>query len=480
MTLDLDQEEMRRLGYMVTDVVAEHLASLREQPAQRATSREEAEKLIAGPPPEEGSDFEKILATLRERVFPYHAREPHPRFLGYIPSCPTYPAVLGDWLATGYNFFAGVWPVATGPNEVELVVLDWFRQWLGMPKGTRGLLTTGGSAATLTAVVAARHGRTGGRSDSISKLVIYASDQAHSSVARAAWMAGLDRENVRTIATDASYRMRLDALEDAIRADRKKGLEPLMVVANAGTTSTGAVDPLPDIADLCGHEGIWLHVDAAFAGFASLTERGKKALSGIQRADSVTLDPHKWLFVPFECGCLLVRDPKTLESAFRIMPEFLKDVQEGHEQVNFADLGEQLTRYSRALKIWVGVHYHGLAAIHDALERGMRLAEYFEACLRKRGGFEILSSAQFGILCFRLKPNGVDTAELNGINQRANAYVNATGRYLISSTSLKGIFSLRVCTHSFRTTERDLDELADLIVEAARSSAAPAPGVSHY
>jgi aromatic-L-amino-acid/L-tryptophan decarboxylase len=468
MTLDLDQKEMRRLGYLVTDLVAEHLASLREQPAQRAISREEAERLIAGPPPEEGSDFETILATLRERVFPYHAREPHPRFLGYVPSCPTYPAVLGDWMAVGYNFFAGVWPVATGPNEVELVVLDWFRQWLGLPKATRGLLTTGGSAATLTAVVAARHGRTGGRADRIPKLVLYTSDQAHSSVARAAWIAGIEREHVRTVATDDRFRMRLDVLEDAIRADRARGLEPFMVVANAGSTNTGAVDPLTDIADLSGHEGLWLHVDAAFAGFAALTDHGRKAVAGIHRADSVTLDPHKWLFVPFECGCLLARDPKLLESAFRIMPEYLKDVQEGHEEVNFADSGEQLTRYSRALKIWVSVQYYGLAAIHDALERGMKLAQYLEDNLRARGGFEILSPAQFGILCFRLRPAGVDdNAQLNGINQRANAYVNDTGRFLISSTSLKGTFSLRVCTHSFRTSERDLDELVDLILEAS-------------
>ena len=459
---------MRRLGYLVTDLVAEHLASLDEQPAQRAISRGEAERLIAVRPPEQGSDFESILAGLKERVFPYHAREPHPRFLGYIPSCPTYPAILGDWLAVGYNFFAGVWPVAAGPNEVELVVLDWFRQWLGMPKGTRGLLTSGGSAATMTAVVAARHGRTGGRSERIPKLVLYTSDQAHSSVARAAWIAGLDREHVRAIPTDDKFRLRLDALEDAIRADRNRGLEPFMVVASAGTTNTGAVDPLGDIADLCGHEGLWLHVDAAFAGFSALTERGKTAISGIQRADSVTLDPHKWLFVPFECGCLLARDPKLLESAFRIMPEYLKDVEAGHEEVNFADLGEQLTRYSRALKIWVGVHYYGLAAIHDALERGMLLAEYMEDRLRKRGGFEILSPAQFGILCFRLRPDGVkDPATLNALNQRVNAEVNATGRYLISSTTLRGTFSLRVCTHSFRTSEQDLDGLLDLIVRAA-------------
>ena len=468
--LDLDQQTMRRLGHLVTDAVAEHLATLRDQPAQRSLSRDEAERLLAGPPPEQGRDFEAILATLKERVFPFHAREPHPHFLGYIPGCPTFPSVMGDWLATGYNFFAGVWPVAAGPNEIELVVLDWFRQWLGMPKGTRGLLTSGGSGATMTAVVAARHGRTGGRADRLPNLVLYTSDQTHSSAARAAWIAGIDREHVRAIPTDERFRMRLDALEDAVRADRKRGLEPFMVVATAGSTSTGAVDPLPDIASLCGHEGLYFHVDAAYAGFASLTERGLRRLKGIERADSITLDPHKWLFVPFECGCLLARDPRILESAFRILPEFLKDVAPGHEEVNFADSGEQLTRYSRALKIWVSVQYFGLAAIHDAIENGMQLAELMERKLRDRGGFEILSPAQFGIVCFRLKPEGItDMAALDALNERVNARVNATGRFLISSTRLRGTFSLRVCTHSFRTTEADLDELLELIVASSAS-----------
>lgn len=467
--LELDLPTMRRLGHLVADTVADHLATLRDQPAQQSLGRDDAARLIAGPPPEQGSDFERILATLRERVFPYHAREPHPRFLGYVPSCPTYPAVLGDWLATGYNFFAGVWPVAAGPNEVELVVLDWFRQWMGMPKGTRGLLTSGGSAATLTAVVAARHGRAGGRSEPLSRLVMYTSDQAHSSVARAAWIAGIDRSLVRSIPTDARFRIRLELLEDALRRDRAAGLEPFMVVGSAGTTNTGAVDPLAELADLCGHEGLWFHVDAAYAGFAALTENGRARLHGIERADSVTLDPHKWLFVPFECGCLLTRDPRPLEAAFRIFPEYLTDVQPGHEEVNFADSGEQLTRYSRALKIWVSLQYFGLAAIHDAIECGIRHAEYLEQRLKKRGIFEILSPAQFGILCFRLHPSGVDDpAALDALNRRVNERVNATGRFLISSTVLRGTFSLRACTHSFRTTEGDLDELVDLIVQSAR------------
>ena len=341
---------MRRIGHAVSDSVVEHLTTIREQPAQRSLSRSDAHASIDAPPPEHGEDFDSLLAFLQDRVFPYHAREPHPRFMGYIPSSPTFPAIAGDWLATGYNFFAGVWSVASGPNEIELVVLDWFRQWLGMPAGTSGVLTSGGSAATLTAIVAARHAADSS-GERIPKLTLYTSEQAHSSVQRAAWIAGIPRPNVREIATDDGYRMRLDALEAAVARDRAAGLTPFAVVASAGTTNTGAVDPLNTIADFCARDSLWMHVDAAYAGFAALTERGAKALDGLGRADSVTLDPHKWLFVPFECGCLLARDPAALERAFSVHADYLTDVRAREREVNFADRSLQLTRSSHALEV---------------------------------------------------------------------------------------------------------------------------------
>src|SRR5215471_11328335 len=237
--LDVTADEMRLLGGRVLDAVVAHLATLRDQPAQRSLTRAEAKALIAGPPPEHGVPFETVLEFLETRVFPNHAREPHPHFMGYIPSSPTFPAVLGDWLATGYNFFAGVWSVASGPNEIELTVLDWFRQWLGMPEGTSGLIASGGSTATLTALVAARHAAdpTAG---TLSRMTLYTSDQAHSSVERAAWIVGIPRGNVRSIATDDEFRMRADALRDAIAADRAAGMKPFAIIASAGTTSTGA------------------------------------------------------------------------------------------------------------------------------------------------------------------------------------------------------------------------------------------------
>jgi len=482
--LDVNDDEMRRLGGRVLDAVVAHLATLRDQPAQRSLSRAEAKALIAGPAPEHGVEFDEILRFLETRVFPYHAREPHPHFMGYIPSSPTFPAVLGDWLATGYNFFAGVWSVASGPNEIELVVLDWFRQWLGMPEGTSGLITSGGSTATLTALVAARHAADPAGA-ALPRMTVYTSDQAHSSAERAAWIVGVPRSNVRSIPTDDDYRMRVGALREAITADRSRGLVPFVVVASAGTTSTGAVDPLAEIAEVCAGESLWLHVDAAYAGFAALTESGAATLRGIERADSVTLDPHKWLFVPFECGCLLARDPRRLEDAFSVHPDILADVRAREHEVNFADLGPQLTRAAHALKVWTSITYFGVAEIREAIARGIRRAEYASQRLAARSDFEILSPPQFGVVCFRARPAGsVDGPELDTLNERINARVNATGRFLTSSTRLRGRFSLRLCTHVHRMTEADIDEVVDAIAEAfdaewAGVTAARESGVQH-
>ncbi len=460
MSLDLDLATMRRLGYRVTDLVAEHLASLREQPAYSTRSREEAIRPLEMEPPEHGTDFEALIGDLQRDVFPYAAREPHPGFIAYVPSCPTFPAVLGDWIATGYNFFAGVWPVAAGPNAIELVVLDWFRRWLGMPEGSSGLLTSGGSQATLTALIAARHEIVGENPELIAKLTVYVTDQAHSSVIRAAWIAGLSREHVRVLPSDEGFRMQPGLLASAIAADRAAGLIPMAVIATAATTNTGAVDPLGAIADVCSSEDLWFHVDAAYGGFAILTEYGKREFAGIERAESVTLDPHKWLFVPFECGCLLVREPRRLKAAFHIMPDYLQDVT-GAAQVNFADYGEQLTRYSRALKVWMSVRYFGVGAIRQAIERGMALARYFEVLVRAQPGLEVMSEARFGVVCFRLHPDGMDDPrELDRINEAALASIVREGRYFISSTKLSGSYAMRICVLGYRTGELDMEGLA--------------------
>lgn len=456
------------MGHQVADLVAAHLGSLREQPAHRALADRSGTTSLLGTPPEVGRPFETLLDEFRDRVVPHHAREPHPRFLAYIPSCPTFPAVMGDWLATGFNFFAGVWSVAAGPNEVELTVLEWFRRWMGMPDGTRGLLTSGGSAATVTAVVAARHAALAREPAELSRLTAYCSDQAHSSFMRAAWIAGISREHVRSVPSDAEFRMRTDSLRDLVAADRKAGLRPFLVCATAGATNTGAVDPLHELADFASGQKLWLHTDAAYAGFGVLTERGRGLLDGLGRADSLTLDPHKWLYVPFECGCLLAKDPATLADAFSVHPEYLRDVQARESEVNFSDYGEQLTRYSRALKVWFSVQHFGTAAIRAAQDGAMDLAELVEEIVRASPDLELLTRAQFGIVCFRVHPPGMDDLEaLNALNERVNAEVNRTGFVLMSSTRLRGALSLRLCIPGYRTREEDVREVLALIRKTA-------------
>jgi glutamate/tyrosine decarboxylase-like PLP-dependent enzyme len=260
--------------------------------------------------------------------------------------------------------------------------------------------------------------------------------------------------------------MRAGELRETIDTDRAQGFVPFLVVGSAGTTNTGAIDPLDEIADVCAATSIWMHVDAAFGGFAALTPGGPEKLRGIGRADSVTLDPHKWLFVPFECGCLLARDPRKLEVAFSVHPEYLTDVRAREHEVNFADLGEQLTRSSHALKVWLSVSYYGVDAIAAAVTAGIRRAEYAEARLRSHG-FEILSPAQLGIVCFRAKPGEAnESAAIDALNERINARVNATGRFLMSSTRLNDRFSLRLCTQVHRMTEGDIDEVVSAILTA--------------
>jgi aromatic-L-amino-acid decarboxylase len=469
-SLDLDHATMRRIGHQVTDLVAEHLATLRDQPAFTTLDRASARALFDAAPPSQPTPFETILDRFRANVATHHAREPHPRFLGYIPSCPTFPAVAGDWLATGFNFFAGVWPVAAGPNEVELTVLEWFRRWMGMPEGSHGLLTSGGSAATVTAVVAARHHAVGDDATVLPKLTAYCSDQAHSSFMKAAWIAGIQRDHVRAVPSDDDFRMRVDKLREMVAADRKAGLKPFIVCATAGATNTGAVDPLHALADFTRDEKLWLHTDSAYAGFSVLTTQGREMLDGLGRADTLTLDPHKWLYVPFECGCLLARDVSKLEAAFSVHPEYLHDVRAKDAQVNFSDYGEQLTRYSRAMKVWVSVQYFGTAAIAAAQDHAMGLAQLAERMVEEAPELEVLSPAKFGIVCFRVHPKGMDDPKaLNAFNERVNDAVNKTGFVLMSSTQLRGVFSLRLCIPGHRTREEDVRAVIGLVRSTAAS-----------
>ena len=345
-------------------------------------------------------------------------------------------------------------------------VLEWFREWMGLPPGAGGLFTSGGSAANLTAVVAARE-----KAGDAPALTAYISEQAHSSVGRALRVAGIRGDAVRRIPVGPDLRMRTDRLADAMDRDAEEGRTPFLVVANGGATNTGIVDRLPELAVLARSRGAWFHVDAAYGGFAALTPRGKRLLEGIQDADSVTLDPHKWLFQPYEAGCLLVRDPDDLTRAFRVLAEYLQDTELGLEHVNFGDRGVQLTRSFRALKVWMTVQIHGRKALADAVEAAMTLADHAAHRIRQSAALEVMGEPSMSIVCFRARsPEGhpMSPEALDAWNESIQERVVEEGTAMISSTRIAGRFALRFCILNHRTTRDDVDAVLDRILTLAR------------
>ena len=357
-SLSLSAEEMRAIGYQAVDLLVSRLTDDTIPALRRATPAEMVAR-VAGPPPAAPTAFADVLARLDADVLPYMNRADHPRYFAFIPSCQTFPGAVGDFIASALNVYAGSWMEAAGPGQVELTVLDWFKDWLGYPSSASGLLLSGGSAANMTALACARETLLGPMND---RAVAYVSDQAHSSLARAARLLGFRPDQLRVLPADADLRLSAATLAEAIAFDVAEGRAPLFVSVSAGATNTGTIDPLDELADVCREHGVWLHVDAAYGGFAALTTRGREALRGIERADSIALDPHKWLYQPIECGALLVRQGAQLRRAFEIVPDYLKDAEVAEGEVNFSDLGLQLTRGWRALKIWLSIQTLGLDA----------------------------------------------------------------------------------------------------------------------
>jgi len=459
--LGLDPETMRRLGYQTVDMLVDRLSAVAEGPVIRRADRPEMERRLREPPPEVAQGFDEILGRLGTDVLPFASVTGHPRYFAFIPGCPTWPASLGDLIASVSNIENSSWLESAGPSELELVVLDWFKEWIGYPAEAEGVLVSGGSAANMTALACAREALLGAMSE---RVVAYVSDQAHSSVARAARVLGFRPEQVRVLPTDERFRMRPDALVDAMDADLRVGLRPLFVSASAGSTNTGAVDPLPELAEICKEKGAWLHVDGAYGGFAALSGRGRRLLQGIELADSVTLDPHKWLYQPFECGCLLVRQGHYLREAFEITPDYLKDTEVLAREVNFADRGVQLSRMCRALKLWVSLKYFGVAAFRTAIDRSLDLAREAQARIENSGELELLVPATLGVVCFRRRFESVDDEdELARLNAGLVEGLTASDEGHISSTRLRGRYALRMCVLNHTSTSDDVHRVLDWI-----------------
>ncbi|MHB1833657.1 MAG: pyridoxal phosphate-dependent decarboxylase family protein [Solirubrobacteraceae bacterium] len=441
-SLGLPVDEMRRLGYWVVDQVVEHFRSGDQGPAIRTGDPVELRTLLGGPLPQQPGDPLKALQTLRDVALEQMQHGDHPRYFARVPGPSSFAGVLGDWLGTGFNALAASWGGGAGPATVELVVLDWLVELLGLPSGTEGILVSGGSQANLTAIATARAERGPG--------VAYISDQTHASIHRALLALGFTADEIRLLPTDEHLRLAAATVAEAVGADRQAGRQPRFVIATAGTTNTGAVDELEAIAALCKAEELWLHIDGAYGAPAALCEPGRAALAGMELADSLVMDPHKWLFAPYDAGVTFIRHAGALERAFAVRPEYLADVQRVPGTVDFGNRGLELSRRTRAFKLWMMLRTHGAAGLRAAVQRGIELAQLAQAMIDADPLWRCVTPAQLGIVTFTRE--GWDASE----HAARVAALTADGWAALTSTSLRGRPALRLCTINPRTTEDDI------------------------
>jgi aromatic-L-amino-acid/L-tryptophan decarboxylase len=462
-----DLDSLRSYCRQVADWVLHDFAGLPERRVGTRATRGEMEALLREPPPELGRNLEAVLAEFQDKVAPFTFRPNHPRFFAFIPGVPSFLSILGEWLCAGTNYFCGVWLEAAGPSQVEILVLDWFKEFLGYPRESRGILTSGGSEANLTALVVARERLPFADRN---RAVLYLTEHRHWSVDRAAKVIGLRPEQVRALPAAEGYWLAPATLDQAIRGDAGAGRLPWVVVANAGATNTGSIDPLLGLADICRAHRLWLHVDAAYGWPAVLTDWGKTLMRGIELADSITLDPHKWFGQTFESGCVLIRSGRELPAAFALRPEYMQDVVPGEDEVNFADEGLALTRRFRALKIWLSVKVLGIGWFRDLVNHSCNLIELAQALLVRSGRFEILCPRQLSVVCFRYLPRKkASDQEIERINQGIFEALMAGGRAFLSTTRLNNKLALRLCSVNWRTTANDVEEVVKLLIEAGEA-----------
>lgn len=455
---------MREMVEQAMDRIVRHIETLPEQPMHATRGGKKIARSLREAMPERGASFERLLRRLFGKVIPASLNTASPGYLGYIPGGGIFHAAVADLIGDAVNRYVGLFQAAPALVQLEVNVIAWFCAMLGLPEGAGGVLTTGGSIANLVAVVTARRDRL---PPDFLRGVIYASEEAHHSVRKAAIIAGFGPERVRVIEVDDGFRMRPEAVERAVREDRAQGLSPFLLVASAGTTGTGAVDDLPALAGVAERERLWFHVDAAYGGFFALTERGRAALRGIERADSVTLDPHKGLFLPYGTGCVLARDKETLRRAHTGTGSYMPPMQSDGDAVDFCEIGPELSRDARGLRVWLPFKMHGAWAFREALDEKLDLARFAADRLRAMEGVEILAEPELSLLFFRARPPGAaEGEELDIYNRKLLARINARQRVLLTGAVARGRFGLRICVLSFRT-HQDRMEAALEDIEAS-------------
>ncbi|MGH7537580.1 MAG: pyridoxal phosphate-dependent decarboxylase family protein, partial [Gemmatimonadales bacterium] len=481
LTLDPETwDELRALGHRMVDDMFDYLASVRERPVWQPFPSDVKHRL-AEPVPREGRPAEAVYAQFKRDVLPYPAGNIHPRFWGWVIGTGTPLAMLADMLASGMN------PQTAGIQEagryVEERVIAWLAELMGFPDGSSGLLVSGGSMANLVALAVARQAKAGfdvrerGLGDGTQPLVVYASTEVHSSVRKAVEVMGLGRRNLRLVPVDADYRIDVSALREAIAGDRAAGRRPLCVVGNAGTVNTGATDDLRALGSLCRDEGLWFHVDSAFGALVTLAPELRDLVRGLETADSVAFDLHKWGYLPFEVGCTLVRHPAVHRDTFTVTPSYLGATPRGPAAggVLFADLGLQLSRGFRALKVWMTFKAHGVDFIGQLIAQNVAQIQYLAGLVDAHPSLERVAPAPLNICCFRFVAPGLDSAALNAVNQEILWRLQESGIALPSHTVLNGTFAIRVANTNQRSRREDFDLLVQTVVDIGRGMLAGQP-----
>ncbi len=473
---DMTPEEFRTNGHRVIDWIADYMAHPERYPVLSRIHPGDLRAALPSSAPEHPESFDSMFQDFEKLVVPGITHWNHPGFMAYFAITGSGPGVLGDILGGALNINAMLWRTGPAATELEEVVLAWLREMLGLPAEFFGVVMDTASVSTMCAIAAAReslglHIREKGLSGA-PRLRLYTSEHAHSSVEKAAIVLGLGQEAVRLIPSDHEFRMIPAELAAAIQQDAAAGWRPFVVVATLGTTSTTSMDPVAEIADIAAANKLWLHVDAAYAGPAAALPELRPRFNGWERADSIVLNPHKWMFTPFDFSAFYTRHPEILRGAFSLVPEYLRTAEDSTAR-NYMDYGIQLGRRFRALKLWFVMRYFGQEGIRQHLRRHIDLAQRFAAWVDADPDFERLAPTPFSVICFRAKPAGMSEADLEKFNAGLLDAVNADGHAFISHTKLKGVYTLRLAIGHLRTEESHIRAVWDLLQARTRTLSKP-------
>jgi len=464
----MKNDDFRRSGHQFVDWIADYFENIEKYPVRSRVEPGDIKKLIPAVPPSRGEAMEGIFADFERIVMPGITHWQHPGWFGYFPANNSPASVLGELVTAGLGAQCMVWQTSPAAAELEEVVVDWLRQMIGLPDGFSGVIQDTASTATLCAFLSARERTTGFETNETgfrAPLTVYASEEAHSSADKGVRIAGFGKKNFRRIATDERFALIPEKLEEALVRDKEAGLVPACVMATVGTTSSGAIDPLRAIGEICRKHGVWFHVDAAWAGTAALLPEKRWIMDGAELADSLVFNPHKWMLTNFDCTAYFVRDPGALVRTFEIHPEYLKTGVDAKVK-NYRDWGIPLGRRFRALKLWFVIRSYGVEGLQAMVREHIRLAALVREWVEADGRFELLAPVDLGLVCFRLN-DGRDETALDALNRALLERVNAAGPVLLTHTTLRGKFTIRLVVGQRTTEERHVRGAWDIVCAAA-------------